>query len=298
MGVLVFSGAALDFPSRSFRGKRKPPPSCHAPTAEPQLNMITFIAPAQLLARLEAIGTSLRDSGHALALIGLGSVGLDIERIDEYSDLDFFVIVEPGQKARYIDDLNWLNAVRPVVWHYRNTIDGHKALMADGVFCEFAVFEPHELEPVPFAPGRIVWRRPDVDPEIATPRRPLPDVRLPDETWIVGEALSNLFVGLQRWHRGERLSAARLIQVHALDRLIELDALRAEATRAAGAVDPFSRDRRLEQRQSGLSAELASLMPGYEHTREAAVALLRALERRGAVLDGFIKGYIRALANG
>ena len=39
------------------------------------------IDPATLLARLDAIGTALRDSGHALALLGLGSVGLDRERL-------------------------------------------------------------------------------------------------------------------------------------------------------------------------------------------------------------------------
>jgi len=35
--------------------------------------------------------------------------------------------------------------------------------MADGVFCEFAVFEIHELSRIPYAPGRFVWRRDEVD---------------------------------------------------------------------------------------------------------------------------------------
>jgi hypothetical protein len=47
-----------------------------------------------LLYRLDEIGKSLEKSGHALALIGLGSVGLELERLDQYSDLDFFVIVQ------------------------------------------------------------------------------------------------------------------------------------------------------------------------------------------------------------
>ena len=252
--------------------------------------------PVQLLARLDAVGESLRDSGHALALIGLGSVGRDTDRIDRYSDLDFFVIAEPGQKHRYIDHLDWLNAAHAIGWHFRNTPDGHKALMTDGVFCEFAVFEPHELDPIPYTPGRIVWSRPGVDPGIAMPRRPLPAAALPDETWIVGEALSNLLVGLQRWHRGEKLSAARLIQVHTVDRLIELDALRAPPDDSAARADPFGRDRRIERRQPSLAAELGALMPGYEKTPEAAIALLAALERRGAVLNAFVADSIRGLA--
>ena len=253
--------------------------------------------PDHLLARLDEIGESLRRSGNALALIGLGSVGLERNRLDRYSDLDFFAIVEPGHKARYIDRLDWLEAAHPLVWQHRNTVDGHKALMRDGVFCEFAVFEPQELDAIPFTTGRVVWRRPDVADSIAIPHRPTPSTRLPDETWIVGEALSCLYVGLQRWHRGERLSAARLVQGHALDRLIELDALRAAEATASAGVDPFSRERRLEQRRPDLAAELPSLVPGYTLTPRAALAMLDALERRGAALNPSMKDRICALAD-
>jgi len=245
---------------------------------------------ARLLERLEGIGESLRSSGNALALIGLGSVGLETGRLDEWSDLDFFAIVERGQKSRYIDRLDWLERAQPLAWHFRNTADGHKALMTDGVFCEFAVFEPQELENIPFAAGRIVWRRDDVDPSIARPCKPLP-LRTTDETWIVGEALSCLMVGLARWHRGEKLSAMRFVQSHAVDRLIELDALRTHAT----AGDPFSGERRLEARQPALAAELPLLTPGYEQTPTAARALLDALARRGAELNDAVVKRILAL---
>lgn len=249
------------------------------------------ITPARLLARLDAIADVLRQRGDALALIGLGSVGLETQRLDAGSDLDFFVIVEPGHAARYIEQLDWLAAAQPLAWHYRNTADGHKALTTDGVFCEFAVFEPQALTDIPFAAGRVVWRRDGVDPAIAQPRRPLPSAALPDETWIVGEALSCLFVGLQRWHRGEKLSAARFVQGHALDRLIELDTLR----RAPPPGDPFNRERRLESRQPGLAAELPALLPGYAGTPAAAAAMLEALARRGALLNEAMVARIRAL---
>ncbi len=132
---------------------------------------------------------------------------------------------------------------------------------------------------------------------IASPAGRRRIARLPDETWIVGEALSCLYVGLQRWHRGERLSAARLVQGHALDRLIELDALRAAEATASAGVDPFSRERRLEQRRPDLAAELPSLVPGYTLTPRAALAMLDALERRGASLNPSMKERICALAD-
>lgn len=245
-----------------------------------------------LLARLDAIAYVLSQDPQALALLALGSVGRETERIDAWSDLDFFVVVAQGHKARYIDRLDWLSAAYPLAWHFRNTADGHKALMADGVFCEFAVFEPAELAGIPYAPGRLVWCRDGVDVSIATPRRAMPPPRTTDETWIVGEALSCVFVGLQRWHRGEKLSAARFVQGHALDRLIELDALRAHPTGG----DPFNAERRLEFRQPALADELPQLVPGYERTPEAAIAVLQALRRRGALLNEAITSRIEALA--
>lgn len=205
-------------------------------------------------------------------LIARGSVGRETDRIDAWSDLDFFVVAAAGAKRRRLARPDWLAAAHPLAWHVRNTADGFKALMADGVFCEFAVFEPAELEAIPFAPGRVAWKREGVDDTIAAPRRPLPGATT-DETWIVGEALACLLVGLGRWRRGEKLSAMRFVQGHALDRLIELDALRTRPP----AGDPFSGERRFEARQPAVAAELAALAPGYERTPQAALAMLDAL---------------------
>lgn len=257
------------------------------PTQTPAMNN-------SLLMRLDAIALALRDSGQACALLGLGSVGRERSRLDAYSDLDFFVIVDPGLKARYIQDLDWLAAAHPLDWHFQNTADGHKALMSDGVLCEFAVFEAHELARIPYAPGQLVWSREDFDQSLAAPRLPLPTTTLPDESWVVGEALSCLFVGMQRWCRGERLSAMRFVQGYALDRLIELDCVRNPSS-AFAERDPFNPERRLEQRQPALGAELAQLCPGYDHTPAAALAMLCALERRGAVLNAPMVKRIHAM---
>ena len=98
-----------------------------------------------LLERLDAIAASLRDTGKGLAVLALGSSGLESDRMDAYSDLDFFAIVKTGRKPLLVGDLGWLERVAPIGYAYRNTPDGHKVLFADGVFCEFAVFEPGEL---------------------------------------------------------------------------------------------------------------------------------------------------------
>ena len=57
-----------------------------------------------------------------------------MDRIDIYSDLDFFAIVEEGYKQAYIDSLEWLGDVHPIAYQFRNTVDGYKLLFADGIF--------------------------------------------------------------------------------------------------------------------------------------------------------------------
>jgi hypothetical protein len=249
------------------------------------------MTPALLLERLDAIGRALSARADALGLLGLGSVGRDIDRLDAHSDLDFFVIVRSGAKAGYIASLDWLAEAGPLIWHFQNTVDGHKALMADGVFCEFAVFETQELERIPYSPGRWVWRRDDLDPALVAPRVALPPADLPDEAWLVGEALSNLIVGLQRLARGELLAAMRLIQVHAVDRVLQL----AERRMPGPLRDPFALERRVEQRHPSLQAVLTGAVQGYRGSPASARAILEWLQA-GYTVPTAVTAHILVLA--
>ncbi len=230
----------------------------------------------KLLTRLDEIGQSLAQSGHGLALIGLGSVGTELARIDAYSDLDFFAIVETGYKAQYIEDLSWLSRLCPIAYSFRNTVDGYKLLYTDGIFCEFAVFEPAELSHIPFAAGRVVWKQPQVADSIALPqfKKGEPGAPQPLE-WVLGEALTNLYVGLGRYRRGEKLSAFRFVQHYAVDRVVELSA-RLE-TAQAGYADSFSPERRYEQRFPQIAQAMPQFMQGYDATPASARAILAFL---------------------
>jgi hypothetical protein len=230
-----------------------------------------------LLTRLDEIGQSLAQSGHALALIGLGSVGEELGRLDEYSDLDFFAIVEPGYKRHYIENLDWLSRLAPIAYHFLNSPDGYKLLFADGIFCEFAVFEPQELQGIPFAPGRIVWKRNDVSETINRPAKEPVRPSKRTKEFLIGEAITNLYVGMGRDKRGEQLSAMRFIQSYAVDRLLEL----AEYIEPEQNVtrDIFSNERRFETRHPIVARELSSWLQGYERNRESALAILSFLER-------------------
>ena len=246
----------------------------------------------QLLQRLDAIGASLSESGTALALLGLGSVGTETERLDEYSDLDFFVIVKPGCKPGYLTGLEWLSAVAPLAYAFQNTVDGYKALFADGIFCEFAIFEPQELASIPFTCGRIIWKDDTYDKSlcIAQPVQQSEHTR----EWLLGEALTNLYVGLGRVHRGEILSGTRFIQSYAVDHVLELTNYLESAQ--AQTEDLFAHERRFELRYPQTARQLPAFIQGYERNADSALAILCFLEEHFEV-NPAMSAAIRALCS-
>ncbi len=232
--------------------------------------------PAQLTARLDAIGRSVAGSKHGLAVIGLGSVGIELSRIDQYSDLDFFVIVEDGSKQQYLENLDWLSSIAPISYYFQNTADGFKILYADGIFCEMAVFDISELEKIPFAEGRIVWKAVHINDGIRIPKCKEGRQTAQSEEWLLGEALTNIYVGLCRFLRGEKLSAARFVQGYALDRIVDLSARLAIAGDAPA--DVFMPERRYEQRYPDVAMHLPAFMQGYEKTPASARVMLDFLD--------------------
>ncbi len=235
-----------------------------------------------LLRRLEAIAQSVAESDGGLGLLALGSVGDERERLDDFSDLDFFAVVEPGSKARFLDDLSWLSRIAPVAFAFQNTADGYKLLYADGIFCEFAVFEPEELVSAAYTGGLWVWRRDGfVVGGDGGGKRPLSPSITPDTEYLIGEALTNLYIGLGRCHRGEKLSAMRFIQNYAVDRVIELASLLED--QQPGLQDPFALERRVEQRLPALAVTLPTFTPGYEQSLSAAKAILHFLDNNFSI---------------
>ena len=230
-------------------------------------------AAQRLLDRLDRIGEALRDRGDALALIGLGSVGRDLHRLDEHSDLDFFAVVEDDAKGGYLNRLDWLEAAAPVAFSFANTVDGRKVLFDDGIYAEYAVFTLAELRQAAYPPGRLVWQRADAPAGLELPLRP-PPVPERDPAFLVHEALTNLLVGLHRAARGERLSAQRLIQVNAVDRLLHLLEL---SSGGGQRQDLFAPERGVERQHAGGDLPLAELVPGYGQDARAAAAVLRWL---------------------
>ncbi len=246
--------------------------------------------PERLVRRLDDLGAALARRCDAIALIGLGSVGVDLDRLDDHSDLDFFVIVEDDARRRYLDSLDWLEELSPVAFSFANTPDGRKVLFADGLYAEYAVFTLDGVTACACPAGRIVWQRADAPPGLGEPRRVSRPSSYDTEQWQASEALTNLFVGLHRDARGERLSATRLIQTHAVDRVLTIAGLHAGG---AGQQDVFAVERGAERR-FGAGVPLAAMVPGYDRNREAALAILAWLEAHARV-DPALAAAIREL---
>src|SRR6476619_1880264 len=127
--------------------------------------------PERLLQRLDELGAALARRGDALALIGLGSVGVELDRLDDHSDLDFFVIVDDDARQRYLDAIDWLEELSPVAFSFSNTVDGRKVLFSDGIYAEYAVFTVDGVAASASPAGRIVWQRADAPAGLDAPRR-------------------------------------------------------------------------------------------------------------------------------
>ncbi|MGR5168638.1 hypothetical protein ACPV5L_15690 [Vibrio astriarenae] len=238
-----------------------------------------MVNPKSLLTRLNRIGEALSHTSQCHALLGLGSVGKETDRLDAYSDIDFFVIAKMGFKQRFIENLDWLSKIGNLGYVFRNTADGYKVLFEEGIFCEFAVFEPQELAEISFSAGRIVWQEEGFDSSTCQPcqkrsEAPAPN---PNVEWQIGEALTNLYVGMGRERRGEKLTAMRFIQSYALDRLIDLVRMQDEATSVSA--DPFMPDRRIETRFPSFASHLKDFAQGYKCNAASALAQLDFLER-------------------
>ncbi|NUR70900.1 MAG: hypothetical protein HOU81_08765 [Hamadaea sp.] len=230
-----------------------------------------------MLRRLDELAAHLATRGDVLGVLGLGSAGAESDRFDEHSDLDFFVVVaDDAAKQRYLDDLGWLNAPAPVAYSFANDRNGRKALYADGVFCEYAIFTPPELKQLPFTGARVVWSRPDAGPiaEGAPVKQPIPYDTV---EFHLNEALTNLYVGLHRELRGERLTAARFVQSYAIDRVIALARL---TDPRAYQRDVFDPSRRVERAYTQDELPLAGMVAGYGRTFEAAAVVYAWLRQR------------------
>ncbi|AUD65854.1 hypothetical protein BK011_09205 [Tenericutes bacterium MZ-XQ] len=217
-------------------------------------------------------------------LLGLGSIS-EKERLDQYSDIDFFLIVENGYKDKFIEKLDWLE-VKPLVYVFRNTKDGYKALYHDGVFAEFAVFDEEEMKTARFTGGTVYYHKDDFDLELIQPKFE-PKHKTVNVDFNVNEAMTNLYIGLLRDLRGEKSSAMTFIQSYAYGLVIELFPKVFEEEKIN--IDPYVFERRIERRFPNQLELLKSMRQGIEHNKSSAKNILEFLNENFSVNQEFYR---------
>lgn len=232
---------------------------------------------------LELLATSAANSPNTIAFIGAGSAGAAISRMDQYSDIDFFLIVEDGFSSHFINNNSWFGDYLPIVFEFRDTEHGNKVLLENGVFLEFAIFTLAELAQNGIPGLQTIWSKSGfVLPDLSSK---VPQIR--ELSYYVDQALSNLLVGALRLRRGERLAALAMIERYAINNL--LTAYRVKNNLKIE--DPFNIERRAEQ---ALGVDIAPLVQGYERLERSLEQILAFAENNFEV-NSSIAQNIRAL---
>lgn len=232
----------------------------------------------RLMDRLQDIELSLNTRPEVLALVAVGS-SANLERMDEYSDLDFFVVTQDTYKDAYIQDLSWLNSIMKPGFYFKNTKDGYKYFFEDGVYCEFAVFSESEFKEIGPQESRFVFNKNELS---LPPTTSIIKKDIPESSFLIGEILTNLYVGLSRFYRGEKLSSFKFIQVYAVDNLLSL---------LGSAQDYYDTSRRVESSELLGRFTLDSFMQGYEKGPMSAICILDYLNNNFEI-DAWIYSFI------
>ncbi|MFZ1395360.1 MAG: hypothetical protein WAS33_00585 [Candidatus Promineifilaceae bacterium] len=217
----------------------------------------------------------LDDDPRVLGLIALGSMAQQDTQPDDWSDHDFFVVTIHGVQEDMRQDLSWLPRQADLVFHFRETEHGIKALYRGGHLLEFAVFNEDELQMARLNRYRVLLDKAGLAPrlaELALSTQDFVEHGRSDAHKRFAEFLMNIFVGVGRQARGEALSARQFIKTYALTHLLHLLAESAptDNPQLLDNLDPF---RRFEQVYPALGAQLNQILA--QDTLPAAQNLLQ-----------------------
>jgi hypothetical protein len=232
--------------------------------------------------RFAALSSGLADGVRArdglIGLVLLGSASDEAaHRRDEWSDHDFFAIIEAGRGRDIRPDLSWLPDSDRLVLTAREGEIGFVAVYDDGHVFEFALSEAEELAESVAGDATVV-----VDDERGTTatlvRRARKRAAAADRFDPVNDArlvLVKLLLGVGRARRGETLNAGQFVRSAAVQHLVR--AIRGRfgdrSTNRRDTIDPL---RRFELDFPEWGAAIAQALEGpVEPAAQALFALTR-----------------------
>lgn len=157
-------------------------------------------------------------------IIGLVLVGstAETERVDEWSDHDFFVITETGDQEPLRRNLSWLPDSESIAFWFRETEHGLKVVYNSGEVLEFAIFDCGELRGCTVNHHRLAYGNEDVKEALSIAKNRLPEVIVGDDLADFRHFLSVLLIQVGRARRGELLTAGHGIRGTAATTLLKI----------------------------------------------------------------------------
>lgn len=222
------------------------------------------MSPEAFRAFTEAVRVRVAADARVRGLVALGSTA-EIRAPDPYSDHDLWLIVAPGTQESFRGDLSWLPGPERHAFAFRETEHGVKVVYEDAHLVEAAVFSLEELELARANHYRVLLGDESVAHAVAATAERGRMSSPADPSWLFGQALTHLLVGVARHRRGEGLSGHRFVHGMAVERLVALihGLETPENPQAADDLDPFRRFESLHPaRAEALHAALGEPLEG------------------------------------
>ncbi|MFM6939329.1 MAG: hypothetical protein ACKOUD_01740 [Rhodoluna sp.] len=206
----------------------------------------------------EQLRDSLETQPGVIGLVLVGSTAA-LERVDEWSDHDFFVITKDGSAEALRQDLTWLPNYAEIAMSPRETDHGLKVVYQNSKVLEFAVFDDKELELASVNSYAVALDKTNITERmLAIQGRSAPKPFMQQREFELFLAL--LLIGVGRARRGETLMAGQFVRSYCLSHVLGF--IRAWQSPLAGTEskeDNLSRHRRFELQYPELAVELEGL---------------------------------------
>lgn len=182
--------------------------------------------PQQYAAFTAALQQNLECDPRVLGLMTAGSMARQSHQPDEWSDHDFWVVVEPGTEIWFRTCSEWLPDSDQIVLMFTDPVhDGVTAIYESGHLAEFAASDRDTLLRAKVNDYRLLIDKIGLSAEVAQLQQATAvefEKIIEDDQYLMGRFLTSLLVGIGRYRRGEHMSARQFIYVSALQALLRL----------------------------------------------------------------------------
>ena len=182
--------------------------------------------PQEYQAFTDALQRNLEPDLRVLGLMAAGSMAGCSHQPDEWSDHDFWMIVESDAVDWFAANTEWLPDNDHIVLFFRDAVhDGFTTIYESGHILEFAVSDHRGLLHAKINDHRLLIDRAGLAADLARMHNATNveyNQILMDDRRLFGQFISNILIGIGRYRRGEKISSRQLITVSSLHALLRL----------------------------------------------------------------------------